>query len=82
MLRRQNTGEEMKELSAEEIEERAWKAADKLVETLEKFNQEPSKNADDLREYFASECVSLLVQRFTIPAPALTDKDEEERTGQ
>ena len=70
-----NDGEEsMRErdsLSVDQIEERSWNAADKLIKALEDFNGESIEDIDSLREELASECVSLLVQRFSMPVPAV-----------
>ncbi len=53
----------------EEVEKRAWNAADKFVKILEDFSGEPNNNIMALRDYFASRCVSLLLQRFIMPVP-------------
>jgi hypothetical protein len=78
MQRGKDNEEEANVLSVEEVEKRAWQAADRLVEIIANFNQGRFEEPNALRAYFASQCVSLLIQRFNIPAPAMVTQNEGE----
>lgn len=54
-------------LSPEEMESRAWNAANKLVAALDEDMS--GEDAEDMREYFATQCLSLLAQNYSIGAP-------------
>ena len=61
------SGDEKDYLSPEEMESRAWNAANKLVAALDEDMS--SEDAEAMREYFASQCISLLAQNYILSAP-------------
>jgi hypothetical protein len=67
MSKRDWEGSNQETLSLEEIEGRAWDAAGKLVALDDDVSAE---EAEELRAYFASECIALLAQNYSIGVPS------------
>lgn len=61
-------GTQPEELSILDAEGRVWWVADKLAGRIEDLNGESHRGvaAIERREYFASQCMSLLAKRFVI----------------
>lgn len=56
-------------MSVWEAEDRAMQAADELEKLLQEFDGEDYQEDPGRHDYFASQCMSILADNFSIPAP-------------